>query len=92
MIKYHTTGVDVQPALFYLRDMYTDKYSPLLRQGQGAGKKSVPVERYSAVADEFEENLFAALALLFDTSQPFTQTEDVKTCQYCDYRRICAKK
>ncbi len=92
MIQYHSTGKDVQPALFYLRDMYSDKYSPLLRQGQGLGKKSIPLERYSTVAEEFESQIFNTLSNLFDLSKPFTQTEDRKTCQYCDYRAICSKK
>lgn len=91
MIEYYKTGRDVQPALYYLRDMYNKEYSPLLKQGQGISKKSIPVESYSAIAEPFEREVFNALSCLFDPAQPFTQVEDIHACQYCDYKLICAR-
>jgi RecB family exonuclease len=37
----------------------------------------------------FENNLQLLLAKLLDKDLPFAQTEDIKRCEYCAYRRIC---
>lgn len=37
----------------------------------------------------FEVHLKKVLEQLFDTAEPFRQTEDWKRCRYCDYREIC---
>ncbi len=40
----------------------------------------------------FEEILIRLFRELFDEAEPFTQTEDEKTCQNCPYRDICCKE
>ena len=92
MIARRRRGVDVQPALYYLREMYDSHYSPLLRIGQGAGKRAVNIERYSEIADEFESYLSKVLAEIFDPKTPFRQAKDPLACTYCDYAAICGKK
>lgn len=37
----------------------------------------------------FENNLQQLLAKLIDKDLPFAQTEDLKRCEYCAYKRIC---
>lgn len=37
----------------------------------------------------FEKNLQLLLAKLLDKDLPFAQTEDIKRCEYCAYKRIC---
>lgn len=95
MIWHRTEGVDVQPALYYLRDMHDKKYSPLLRVSyKGEDKKTVSydIERYSGVAEEFEGYLSEILSELFDPNKPFCQAKDQNACKYCDYATICGKK
>lgn len=92
MIARRRRGIDVQPALYYLREMYDSHYSPLLRIGQGAGKRAVNIERYSEIADEFESYLSKVLAEIFDPKTPFRQAKDPLACTYCDYAAICGKK
>jgi len=41
--------------------------------------------------EEFENQLKLLLSDLFDTEMPFFQTEDVKRCAYCAYKRICRR-
>lgn len=88
MITNRLKGVDVQPALYYLRDMHNKEYSPLLRKGV-ENRRSVPVENYLSVAEEFEKHIFAVLSEMFDPTVPFIEVEDENSCQYCDYAAIC---
>ncbi len=65
----------IDPALYYVRDMSRPDYSP-------------PPVRQGA---DFEDELRANLAELFDPAVPFSQTPDPKTCQWCDFRIICRR-
>ncbi|MBR5886107.1 MAG: PD-(D/E)XK nuclease family protein [Alistipes sp.] len=89
MIKYHSTGIDVQPALYYLRDMNNPEYSPLLSY---SSKPIIAIEEYSAVAPLFEQGLREVLSKMFDPSVPFKQADDTNACTYCDFAPICGKK
>ena len=95
MIKYRKTGVDVQPALYYLREMHNDDYSPLLQVGyKNEDNKNITynIERYSNVAEAFECNLSKVLSELFNPSIPFRQADDANACKSCDYVALCSKK
>lgn len=85
MMIARMTGEDVQPVLYYVREMNQPGYSPLLVE------KNTPVLRYSAYREAFEERLAGALRELFDLSVPFAQCGDTHTCRYCDFREICQR-
>ena len=80
---------DVQPALYYLRDMHDKNYTPLLLEGKGVGIRPVPIVRYSSIAEEFESQLFNTLGKMFDPAEPFCQAEDENSCTYCDFSTLC---
>ena len=80
---------DVQPALYYLRDMHDKNYTPLLMEGKGVGIRPVPIVRYSSIAEEFESQLFNTLGKMFDPAEPFCQAEDENSCTYCDFSTLC---
>ena len=48
-----------------------------------------------AVGGEFqklmEKQLRDLLAEIADTSVPFSRTEDLKTCEWCDFKNICGR-
>ena len=85
MMMYRSTGADVLPALYYVRSMGNEDYSPLLcnRESKMTG------ELYSAYRLEFEREIERLLSELFDFSTPFRCCEDARTCTYCDYRSVC---
>jgi CRISPR/Cas system-associated exonuclease Cas4 (RecB family) len=91
MIMQRRRGCEVQPALYYLRDMIRDDYSPLLRV-YGASRKAEPIECYSAVAEEFESYVSRTLSELFNPAVPFKQSDDLLSCTYCDYAPICQRR
>lgn len=42
--------------------------------------------------DGFAQRLDAMVKEIFDTSIPFTQTEDPERCQYCSFKKICRRE
>ena len=87
MMLYRSRGCDVEPALYYVRNMNRPDYSPQLDDKQTGVKGA----RYTLYRERFEELLRAQLAELYDTSVPFRQCEDADTCKYCDFNVICKR-
>ncbi|WP_418992052.1 PD-(D/E)XK nuclease family protein [Alistipes sp.] len=87
MMLHHTRGCDVQPALYYVRQMHRDDYSPLLDDKQ-LGLRGAPYTRY---AGQFEELLRETLAEIYDPATPFRQCADADTCKFCDFNAICKR-
>lgn len=81
-------GKDVCPSLYYVRRMSKEDFSPLLNDKSQA----TPVLSYSQYKEALEEQLQTKLTELFDTTVPFKQTEDINTCEYCDFSTICNRK
>ena len=83
----------VVPALYYVRDLGREDYSPQLVEvvGEGRNKSRRAVESYAAYAEEFELHLSETLGEIFDFDRPFTQCDDLDTCTYCDYADICRR-
>ncbi|HJB84173.1 MAG TPA: PD-(D/E)XK nuclease family protein [Candidatus Alistipes merdigallinarum] len=83
---------EIQPALYYVRDMQNKVYSPLLQMGGGKRKPGkTEISRFSMVQKEFEKKLRETLRKLFDLSVPFEQCKDAKYCTYCDFKKICRR-
>ena len=83
---------EVQPALYYVRDMQNKEYSPLLQMGGGKQQPGkTEISRFSMVQKEFEEKLREALRELFDCTKPFEQCKDAEYCTYCDFKKICRR-
>ncbi|MBR5849540.1 MAG: exodeoxyribonuclease V subunit gamma [Alistipes sp.] len=87
MMLSRTNACDVQPALYYVRQIHTDGYAPQLVDTQ-TGDADVS---YQAYAEEFECLLREALEELYDPTVPFTQCEDEKSCAYCDFKELCRR-
>ena len=87
MILQRKKGVDTIPSLYYASHMHNPEYSPLITEL----KKKRVIERYSMVAEDFEEELNNTLRELFDPQKNFTQVEDTHTCSLCDFNRICRR-
>ncbi len=80
---------NVQPSLFFVRDIYSEKFDHRIFQSENRIRK--PVNDFSEFKEEFEKRLSLLLDDLFDPSITFTQTEDSTYCQYCPYNAICFK-
>lgn len=87
MMLHKNHGTESMPTLYYASKMLSDDYSPNIVD-VNSGEV---VERYSAIAEDFERELSAVLEELFDYDKPFVQCEDVDMCKYCDYKSICRR-
>ncbi len=81
-------GRDVCPSLYYVRRMNAADFSPLLNDTE----QRHSVASYSQYSEMHEGYLREKLAELFDKRVPFTQCEDIATCNYCDFKTICNRK
>lgn len=86
LMLHHSESRDVEPALYYVREMHREEYAPQL-----CDRTHQVGERYASFGPEFEKQLRQTLAELFDPQVPFRQCEDVDTCLYCDFRELCRR-
>jgi hypothetical protein len=93
MMISHSEHRAVVPALYYVRDLGRDDYSPQLVEvvSEGRNKSRRAIESYAEYAQEFERHLAETLGEIFDLDTPFTQCDDLDTCTYCDYADICRR-
>lgn len=80
-------NLESRPSLYYASKMLSDDYSPLITDKAHDGF----IERYSDIADDFEDELNIVLEELFDSDIPFVQVDDEDACKYCDYKKICRR-
>ena len=57
-------------------------------RGRSISKKFFPLSFFE---DEFRKRLQTLLEEIFSENEPFTQTEDIKKCSYCDFKAICKR-
>lgn len=87
MMLFRSRNIESMPSLFYASKMLNEEYSPLLTD-MLTGEV---IERYSSVAEDFEQTLSRILEELFDPTEPFRQADDEDACRYCDYKKICRR-
>lgn len=80
----------VAPSLLYIHRAASEDYSPLIEIGEPRKPKE-PVVDFSKYDGEFRGKLRELLEEIFHPDVPFTQTEQIKKCQYCDFRTICRR-
>ena len=83
-------SLKVAPSLLYIHRAASEDYSPVIEMGEPR-KPKIPVNNFAFFEDEFRERLQTLLEEIFDENEPFTQTEDIKKCSYCDFKAICKR-
>lgn len=82
---------NVQPVLYYARDIQKPNFSPRLRMGVRNQKAEID---YNDVREEFSLALRAKLDELFDPAIPFERCPEQEAkaiCTYCDFKTICKR-
>jgi CRISPR/Cas system-associated exonuclease Cas4 (RecB family) len=80
----------LQPALFFVRDIYNQNFDYRIYRSENRQRKVV--ESFEEFKQEFVGRMASLISDIFDKDVPFSQTEDVKYCEYCPYNRICMRK
>lgn len=86
MMLHSTEGREVEPALYYVREMHRPDYSPRLLD-----REHPENSRYTTWKEVFEGYVRRTLSELYDPSVAFRQCEDAATCKYCDFKSICRR-
>ncbi|MBO7317395.1 MAG: PD-(D/E)XK nuclease family protein, partial [Bacteroidales bacterium] len=73
----------IHPLIYSVRKAFSD-LAPNLKVGN-------QVLSYDDVSEEYEQRLLAVLQEMFDEEKPFTQTQELKHCTYCDFKTICKR-
>ena len=85
------TGVkDLEPGIFYLRDVFKKDFSTEL-VSKPEPKVMEIVSGFEMFEDVFKEKLTDCLEEIYNPEVPFTQTEESSICEYCPYAVVCGK-
>lgn len=82
--------LQVAPALLYIHRAASESYSPVIEMGEPR-KPRIPVHNFTFFEDEFRNRLHALLEEIYNKEEPFTQTENTKACEYCDFKALCKR-
>lgn len=83
-------SLKVAPSLLYIHRAASESYSPVVEMGAPRQPK-IPVSNFAFYEDEFRERLTALLQEIYNPEEAFNQTEDLKKCEYCDFRSLCKR-
>lgn len=75
-------GSRVAPAVYYLRMVFKD-FDPTIRYDKH------PIDDFSVYMPEFKKQFDALLKEIFDPSVPFSQTSNVRNCEWCAFKSLC---
>ena len=78
-------SLKVAPSLLYIHRAASETYSPVIEMGE-ARQPKMPVNNFAFYEDEFRERLQTLLQEIYNPEEAFTQTEDTKKCEFCDFR------
>lgn len=80
-------AVKASPALMYINSKESARREEYVVKIAGR-----PISDINTHKEEFMQHLQKTLHEIFDVSTPFTPTDDITRCEWCDYRDICERK
>ncbi len=83
--KEKSEGKPITPGIYYIRDVFKDDFDTALNNKELKEK----VTDFASYEEEFRNYLTACLEEIFNPEIPFSQTENLKVCQYCPYIGVC---
>lgn len=85
--KYQGDYDVIEPGLFNSKDLFSKDFEWKIFDKQN----KTSVGEFRQYLTEFEEGLKNLLTEMYDPSEPFFQTDDLKKCGYCPYKDICGR-
>jgi hypothetical protein len=74
------------PGVFNSKDLFSSNFDVKIKEG-----RSNVINNFSAIEEDYKENLEKLLVDIFDSNIDFDQTNDTKKCEYCPYSSICMR-
>ncbi len=82
--RYPDDRRTLQPIIYKVKSLFGDFSSEIKIDKTG-------IDDYSTIAETYEAALDECLTEIFDDNIPFTQTDILSHCQYCDFKAICKR-
>ncbi|NDV59753.1 PD-(D/E)XK nuclease family protein [Bacteroides sp. 519] len=79
----------VAPSLLYIHRAASETYSPVIEINNFLVR--TPVYDFSVYEKEFRSRLYVLLEEIFNSRIPFTQTDNKRRCEFCDYKSLCKR-
>jgi hypothetical protein len=86
IVSKETGSSDIQPGIYYLKEIFGEKYDSRLSYAINDEKK---LSSFQSIQDEFELILSELLNRIFNPALPFVQTDELDTCKKCEFASIC---
>lgn len=83
--------IDVVPCIYDVRTMNRPNFKPYLDLKVGREIIEVNSEMLKELMPDFKTELSYTISELFDTDIPFTQTNNEKICEWCNFKTLCSK-
>lgn len=77
----------ITPGVYSVRKLFDRNFDYRIKQKEN--RKETVITDYETVRNEYVENLTKLVEEIYNRNTPFTQTEELKNCDYCPYRKIC---
>lgn len=81
----------VMPGILDTRQIFDDHFDSRFFLQSSESRTTVPIEDIRHYALDWEAGLRQTLEELFDTTVPFSQTQDEARCMTCPYKGICER-
>ena len=88
LYKEKAQGKKMTPGIYYMRDVFKDAFETELHFKPDKNVNET-VTDFSVYENEFRNHLTTCLEEIFNPEIAFTQTSNVKVCQYCAYCGVC---
>jgi hypothetical protein len=75
----------IEPCIIKVKEIFSDNYQTFTSQNKE------PINNYLIFRDDFLQELTNIVAEIFDTNLDFSQTLNLKNCEFCDFNNICNK-
>ena len=79
----------LKPAIFNLKEIFSDEFNPYLQLKESRTKTELTDFRDHQ--EDYTAQLKGLLEEMYNPEVPFSQTEDLKKCEYCPYKEICGR-
>ena len=87
IIQLQNPTETIEPHLVFLRDLHTNTTTNIYQK-----ELKKHIQSYVEIHEIFEEYFNKTILSILDLQTPFTQTNDTKTCSYCDFKIFCKKQ
>lgn len=77
----------ITPGVYSVRKLFDKNFDYRIKQKEN--RSETVITNYDNISGEYMEKLAELVDEIYNREIPFSQTEELKNCDYCPYRKIC---